>query len=146
MPLLRRAPLLLALAVTLAPSAPLRAEEAPKAAAPSAPTAAAVPPNFESFIVVLLVRPADAPDYPKAKLDEIQAAHLANIRRLAEAGQILHAGPFEDHSGRNVRGMFILKTDSVDRAREWVSTDPAVQAGRLKPEFMKWFVEKGRLK
>ena len=68
------------------------------------------------------------------------------MRRMHEAGQLLHAGPFEDHSGRNVRGMFILKTDSVDTAREWVSTDPAVKAGRLKPEFLRWFVEKGRLK
>ncbi len=139
--------LVLPLVAAVLLGAPLFAQEPAKpAATPSAPTAAAVPTSFDNFIIVLLLRPTDAPDHPKEKLEEIQAGHLANIRRMHEAGQLLHAGPFEDHSGRNVRGMFILKTDSVDTAREWVSTDPAVKAGRLKAEFLKWFVEKGRLK
>lgn len=127
----------------------LPAQEPAKPAAsptPSAPTKAAMPPNMESFILVLLVRPADAPTYDEAKLKEIQAGHLANIKRLANEGKIVLAGPFEDHSGRNVRGMFLMKTDSVEQAREWTATDPAVKAGRLKPEFLKWFTEKGRVK
>ena len=59
---------------------------------------------------------------------------------------MLKAGPFEDYSGRNVRGMFILKTDSLDQAREWVATDPLVKIGRLVPEYLKWYVVKGSLK
>jgi uncharacterized protein YciI len=73
-------------------------------------------------------------------------SHLANIGRLAKEGKVLKAGPFEDYSGRNVRGMFILKTSSLEEARAWVATDPAVKAGRLVPEFLKWYVEKGSLK
>ena len=102
--------------------------------------------EFDSFIVVLLVRPPNPPDMPKAELDQLQEKHLANIRRLADEGKLLKAGPFEDFSGRNVRGMFILKTDSVDQAREWVATDASVKAGRLVPEFLKWYVQKGSLK
>lgn len=113
---------------------------------PSAPTAAALPPNMETFVLVLLVRPADAPTYDEAKLKQIQADHLANIKRLADEGKIVLAGPFEDHSGRNVRGMFLMKTDSVEQAREWTNSDPAVKAGRLKAEFLRWFTEKGRVK
>jgi YCII-related domain-containing protein len=64
---------------------------------------------------------------------------------LSDEGKIFKAGPFEAHSGRNVRGMFILKTDSLERARSWVATDPAVKAGQLAPEFLKWRVEKGSL-
>jgi hypothetical protein len=57
------------------------------------------PAEFDSFIVVLLVRPPNAPDMPKTK-----------------------------------------------QARAWVGTDPLVRIGRLMPEYLKWFVEKGSLK
>ncbi len=102
--------------------------------------------EFDSFIVVLLLRPADAPDLSKPDLDRLQEQHLANITRLANEGKIFKAGPFEDFSGRNVRGMFIMKTDSLEEARAWVATDPSIKAGRLKAEYLKWYVEKGSLK
>ena len=120
------------------------AEEATVSTSP--PPHSAAPTEFDSFIVVLLVRPPNAPDLPKPELEQLQEKHLANIRRLAEEGKILKAGPFEDYSGRNVRGMFILKTASLEEARAWVATDLAVKAGRLAPEFLKWYVEKGSLK
>jgi uncharacterized protein len=115
---------------------------------PSVPVAphSNAPTEFDSFIVVLLVRPPHAPDVPKAELDRLGEEHLANIRRLAREGKLLKAGPFEDYSGRNVRGMFILKTDSLEQARAWVGTDPLIKIGRLMPEYLKWFVEKGSLK
>src|SRR5688572_26105915 len=112
----------------------------------SSPQASGTPMEFDSFIVVLLVRPPNAPERPKAELDKLGEGHMATIGRLAEEGKLLKAGPFEDFSGRNVRGMFILKTASVDEAREWVATDPLVKAGRLVPEFLKWYVQKGSLK
>jgi uncharacterized protein YciI len=102
--------------------------------------------EFDSFILVLLVRPPKAPDRPKAELDQLQEGHMANMKRLADEGKLFKAGPIEDFSGRNIRGIFILKTESVDQAREWVATDPSVKAGRLAPEFMKWYVQKGSLK
>jgi uncharacterized protein YciI len=61
------------------------------------------PTEFDSFIVVLLVRPPNAPEIAKEQLDKLQEAHLANIKRLAKEGKVLKAGPFEDYSGRNVR-------------------------------------------
>ena len=127
---------------------PLRAEDRPAKpeSTPSAPTKAAVPMEFDNFFIVLLVRPENAPEFPKEELARIQAGHFANIQRLAAEKKIAYAGPFEDFSGRNVRGMFILRTASLDEAKAWVETDPAVKAGRLKPEFLKWFVEKGALK
>lgn len=102
--------------------------------------------EFDSFILVLLVRPPNAPDMPKPELDKLQESHMANMRRLADEGKLFKAGPTEDFSGRDVRGIFILKTESFVEAREWVATDPSVKAGRLVPEFIKWFVQKGSLK
>ena len=117
-------------------------------AAPAASAAphATSPTEFDSFIVVLLVRPPHPPEMAKAELDRLQEQHLANINRLADEGKLLKAGPFEDYSGRNVRGMFILKTDSLEQARAWVGTDPTVKADRLVPEYLKWYVAKGSLK
>jgi uncharacterized protein YciI len=104
------------------------------------------PFQFDQFILVLLVRPANPPDFPKEQLDDMQKQHLANMERLAREGKLLKAGPTEDYSGRNVRGIFILKTESVDEAREWIKDDVFIKNGRLVPEVMKWFVEKGSLK
>ena len=123
----------------------LRAAEPASAASPS-PHANGPPMEFDSFILVLLVRSPNAPDMPKAELDKLQEGHMANMRRLADEGKLFKAGPTEDFSGRSVRGIFIFKTDSVDKAKEWVATDPTVKAGRLTPEFMKWYVQKGTLK
>lgn len=122
------------------------ADPTPAAALSPSPHASGTPMEFDSFIVVLLVRPPNAPEFPKVELDKLGEGHMATIRRLADEGKLLKAGPFEDFSGRNVRGMFILKTDAVDQAREWVASDPLVKAGRLVPEFLKWHVQKGSLK
>ena len=132
--------------VLLALAGQLRAAEENKPAASASAHASAAPIQFDSFILVLLVRAANAPDLPKAELDQLQEGHIANMRRLAAEGKLFKAGPTEDSSGRNVRGILIFKTDSLDQAKEWVATDPSVKAGRLAPEYMKWFVEKGTLK
>jgi uncharacterized protein len=124
----------------------MAADSTPSASLSSSPQASSTPMEFDFFIVVLLVRPPNAPELPKAELDKLGEGHMATIRRLSDEGKLLKAGPFEDFSGRNVRGMFILKTDAVDQAREWVATDPLVKAGRLVPEFLKWYVPKGSLK
>ena len=72
---------------------------------------ATTPTAFDSFIVVLLVRPPNPPEIAKPRLDRLRKQHLANINRLFDEGKLLKAGPLEDYSGRNVRGIFILMTD-----------------------------------
>jgi uncharacterized protein YciI len=105
-----------------------------------------MPANMEAHILVLLVRPPNPPELPKEKLEELQAAHLANIHRLADEKKLLKAGPFEDYSGRNVRGMFIFASDDKAEVEQLVAGDPLVKAGRLTPEYLKWWTEKGSLK
>jgi uncharacterized protein YciI len=125
----------------------LLAQPSPEPSAISAPSQSpAAPMQFDSFMLVLLVRPPNAPDIPKPELDQLQEQHMANIRRLHAEGKLLKAGPTEDQSGRNVRGIFILTTDSVDKAREWVESDPLIKRGRLVAEYLKWYVEKGSIK
>jgi uncharacterized protein YciI len=73
--------------------------------------------------------------------DRIQAAHLANIQKLAQEGKLLLAGPFTDDG--DLRGMFVFRVGSLDEAKALAGTDPAVQAGRLKIELHPWYSAKG---
>jgi len=67
----------------------------------------------------------------------LQRAHLDNIRKMAEAGQLVLAGPFMDRG--EIRGIYLFAVDSVEEAEALTSTDPAVQAGSLVMELHPWY-------
>jgi uncharacterized protein len=67
----------------------------------------------------------------------LQRGHLDNIRRLAEDGRLVLAGPFLDAG--EIRGIFVFAVDTLEEARALVETDPAVQAGRLSMELHPWY-------
>lgn len=50
--------------------------------------------EFESYVLVLLRRPVDAPSYPDEELERIQEQHLAHLAALAQEGKLVGAGPF----------------------------------------------------
>jgi len=68
---------------------------------------------------------------------ELQAAHLANIRRMAQAGQLVLAGPFLDDG--DIKGIYIFAVESVEEAKELTDSDPMIQAGRLVMEMHPWY-------
>src|SRR6186713_399170 len=70
-------------------------------------------------------------ELPKEQVDKIMEGHMANINRLAKEGKLLVAGPFEGGGG-----IFILNTTSSDEARQWLSTDPGIQANRWDVEVL----------
>ena len=90
------------------------------------------------FQLILLRRPARAPGYDDETLQRIQREHLAFYAALREAGHVVTNGPVRDQPDEALRGMAIFAMDSLDRARELASTDPAVRAGRLEVEAMSW--------
>jgi uncharacterized protein YciI len=56
---------------------------------------------------------------------------------MAEAGQLVLAGPFMDAG--EVRGIYIFNVTTVEEARALTETDPAVKAGRLAMELHPWY-------
>jgi len=68
---------------------------------------------------------------------EIQKGHMNNIKRLATAGKLILAGPFEDDG--EFRGIFIFNTPSLEEAKTLTESDPAVQSGRLVMELHPWY-------
>jgi len=109
-------------AVAAAQSTPAETPEAPK-------------PYF-FYHLVFLRRPANAPPLAPDPAQKLQEAHLANIHRLAQEGKLVVAGPLLDDTP--LREIFVLKTESMDEAKQWTQTDPDVQANRLAPEFHIW--------
>lgn len=122
----------------------LKAEVLPWFAARNYITPPQLPLTRTNYVFGLLVR---GPNWTPAVTEEtkkLQEGHMANIKRLSEAGKLVLAGPFIDGGER--RGVFIFKVDTLEEAQALTETDPAVKAGRLKIELHRWAVPKGTLK
>ena len=103
-----------------------------------------VPDAFDVFTVVILRRPADAPDLSDEELDELQARHLAYRAELGRQGILVVNGPFDEQSDSSYRGMSIFACDAPEAGR-LSDGDPSVVAGRLTYDVMEWWVRAGSL-
>ena len=74
--------------------------------------------------------------------EKIQAAHMANINRLAKEGKIIMAGPIgvEDE----LRGIFLMNCADSAEVENFVRTDSAVITGRLIMKYYPWWTMKGK--
>lgn len=74
--------------------------------------------------------------------EKIQAAHMANINRLAKEGKLIMAGPIgiED----DLRGIFLMNCTDSSEVENFVKTDSAVITGRLVMKYYPWWTMKGK--
>ena len=98
-----------------------------------------VPDEFDVYTLVLLRRPAGAPEMSDAELNALQAQHLAYRAELRREGVIVSNGPFGEQSDIAMRGLSIFACD-IDEAERLSDGDPSVQAGRLAYDVMEWWV------
>ena len=101
--------------------------------------------DLEAFELVLLRRPASAPDYPDKELARIQREHLAYHAGLREAGHVVTNGPVDGQPDPSLRGLAFYRTGSLERSRQLAEADPAVRAGRLAVEIMTWYCPPGTM-
>ena len=95
-----------------------------------------------SYTVVLLRRPADAPDLPEHELEALQDAHIAFLQAQRDAGTLLVAGPFLGQPDESLRGLCVYAVP-VETARAIAATDPSVVAGRMAAEVFEWLIPPG---
>lgn len=87
--------------------------------------------------VLVLLKPGPNRDHEPELAAELQRGHMENIRRLAEAGHLVLAGPFLESD--EMSGLFLFAVDTIDEARELTASDPAISAGRLVAEYHPWY-------
>src|SRR5689334_6907942 len=87
--------------------------------------------HAQKFTFVFLNKKPDAEKITADESKKIMEGHMANINKLASEGKLISAGPFEGGGG-----IFILNTTSIDEAKQWLSTDPGVQAKRWDIELL----------
>ena len=104
-------------------------------------------PNMTIYYIFLLKKGTAWSADPTPEIEALQEAHLANLRRLGEMGKLILNGPLLDSfaTSGEIRRIGVLKTDSFAEARELISSDPMVKAGRLTVELHTWIVEKNIL-
>jgi uncharacterized protein YciI len=103
-----------------------------------------VPDAFDVYTVVVLRRPADAPEVADSELELLQSRHLAYRAELRQRGVLVANGPFGLQSDASFRGMSIFACDVAEAAR-LSDGDPSVIAGRLVYDVMEWWVQAGTL-
>src|SRR3984957_19658625 len=101
--------------------------------------------DLEAFELVLLRRPADAPDSPDEELDRIQREHLAFHADLRASGQVVTNGPVIEPPDPSLRGLTFYRTGSLAEARRVGQADPAVRTGRLTVQIMTWYCPPGTM-
>ena len=74
--------------------------------------------------------------------EKIQAAHMANINRLAKEGKLIMAGPIGVEN--DLRGIFLMNCADSTEVETFVKTDSAVITGRLIMKYYPWWTAKGK--
>jgi uncharacterized protein YciI len=85
----------------------------------------------KQYTFVFLNKKADAEKLSEEQSKKIMDGHMANINRLAKEGKLLAAGPFDGGGG-----IFVFSTTNPDEAKQWLSTDPGIQANRWNVEVL----------
>ncbi|HPQ39983.1 MAG TPA: YciI family protein [bacterium] len=99
--------------------------------------------EFDSYTIVFLMTGPNRGGANQTDLELLQHRHLEHLRRLHQEGFALVAGPFGEQTDESFRGLVIFRGDlSREKVLELAQEDPAVKAGRLRVEAVRWYCEK----
>ena len=99
-------------------------------------------PRMKQYWLVMLLK-GNNRTHDKTTAQRIQAAHIANIDRLAAEGKIVMAGPMGYKHDADLRGIFIMDAQDSVTAASYVKTDSAIITGRLRFELHPWWAQTG---
>jgi len=105
-----------------------------------------VPREFDTYWMVFLNKGKNR-ERPKEEADKLQIAHLTHLKRQIDEGKMLVAGPFEVDAAYKHRGILLYPGDTpLETVQQLAGNDPAVLAGSLEVEIIKWWTPKGSVK
>ncbi len=103
----------------------------------------AAPDEFDTYQLILLVRPPDQPKLDDEASTALGLQHLGHFRKMRAAGFLLGAGPVGGDD--EIAGICFYQAGSLERARLLAEDDPAVRAGRFAVRATTWYTTKGAL-
>jgi len=86
-------------------------------------------------LVILKTGPTPVPAGPER--DAMFRGHFANMRRLADEGKLVLAGPLDGKDGW--RGLFVFDVADVAEAEALTATDPVIQNGEMIAECHRFY-------
>ena len=94
------------------------------------PLAPFIPKNMKPYYLDLLLL-KDKPDtaLPEAERAQQMQKHLAYIKSQVDSGKFVLVGPITEEN--RLRGIAVIKADSLEEAQRAASGDPLVQSGHL---------------
>jgi uncharacterized protein len=92
--------------------------------------------GMRKYVMAFLRRGPNRPADPQ-KAQELQAAHMKNIGRMAAEGKLVLAGPFLEDG--ELRGIYVFSVATLAEAEALTNTDPAIKAGSLVMELKEWY-------
>lgn len=87
--------------------------------------------------VLVILKTGPNPRPAGAERDQLFKGHFANMKRLAEEGKLVLAGPLDGVDGW--RGLFVLAVDNIDTARQLAETDPVLASGEMRAEYHRYY-------
>ena len=88
--------------------------------------------------VMAILKTGTAKDLNQKATDSIFTGHMNNIKRLAEEGKLVVAGPLKKNA-QNYQGIFIFNVSTLEEGRKLVENDPAVQAHVFDCDLFVWY-------
>lgn len=93
--------------------------------------------GMKKYVLVIL-KTGNNKSTDKKFIDSCFAGHMANMGKLADAKQLIVAGPFGKNKD-DFRGLFILNVTTTAEAEKILVTDPAFNSNLLKAELYPWY-------
>jgi len=88
--------------------------------------------------VLVILKTGENQSLDKKKQDSLFIAHLQNIKRLANDGKLIVAGPMAKNE-KNYEGIFVLDVKTIEEAQKLLDTDPAIKSKLLGSELYRWY-------
>jgi uncharacterized protein YciI len=94
------------------------------ASSPASPSA-----HEARYVFVYLKTGPESANKTREQSAEVFKGHMANMKRLADEGKLIIAGPFSKPRDKAWRGIFLFDVATVEEAGSLTATDPGMIAG-----------------